>query len=163
MMRKHLTNYSKSIRLFIQCGILHLYFALAKFVGVRLQVTHVRIVDPIVTSDITTIVWEGDGCYKIELSTGEVYMGAIRKIPLCLNVNSKSVSIKFRGVGSIIERSLGVNKHSISPSIPKTYLNGFPKLVALNKNCTGITDIKPRILTSKLPSIRFSLPEFPNQ
>lgn len=161
-MKQKTIRFFKSIPRTFQILWLYLYSTIAKVFGRKLIISYAEISDILILSDVLTFVWNGKGCYKVELSNGDKFSGFVKAIPLTFVNPTQSFTAKFYGIGETFEKTILINKPSISISISNIIETTVPKPVGLERrlNCLEFEDKRGPTLYIPTPIIR--LPQFNN-
>ncbi|MFN7540292.1 MAG: hypothetical protein ACK5RQ_09615 [Bacteroidota bacterium] len=120
-------------------------------------------IDFLLTSDVSTLIWIGKRCYKIELPDGQVFSGFTKVVPIKIKKNTTEIPIKFYGVGVIVEKRIAINRNNININLKKIIDTNLPKAVSISKGFNTITVTKLQLNKIQIPKASISIPKYINE
>lgn len=161
-MRDKTLQFIRNIWRSIQILYLRFAYTIARISRKKLKVNYAA-VDTVVTSNISTLVWSGKRCYKIELANGKVFSGFIKAIPITIDEGATEISVKFFGVGKVVEKIIPINRKKISINLNNIIATALPKSISLSKKLSQIAVTEQQTTVIQIPTPNISFPKFVNE
>lgn len=118
-------------------------------------------IDFLLTSDVSTLIWCGKRCYKVELTDGQIFSGFTKVIPI--EINTTDISIKFYGVGEIVEKKIAIKKNNININLKNIIDTKIPKRVLFSNRFRPMALSKLNPTKIQIPKASISIPEYINE
>jgi hypothetical protein len=153
----------------MQILYLRFTFSIARIFHKKLKVNYTAVVDTVVTSNISTLVWSGKRCYKIELADGIFFSGFTKAIPITIHADTSEISVKFHGVREIVKKTIPINRKKIDINLNKLIATNLPQSVSLNTRLNKIALTKQQLPVIQIPAVvqiltpKISFPNFVNE
>lgn len=161
-MREKTLQFIRNIWRSIQILYLRFAYTIARIFRKKLKVNYAA-VDTVVTSNISTLVWSGRRCYKIELADGRVFSGFTKAIPITIDEGTAEISVKFFGVRKIVEKIIPINRKKVSINLNNIIATALPKSISLSKKLSQIAVNEQQTIVIQIPTPKISFPQFVNE
>jgi hypothetical protein len=162
-MRKKALHFIRDFKRSLQILYLRFAYIIARVFRKKLKINYTAVVDTVVISNLSTLVWSGRRCYKIELADGSVFSGFTKVIPITIDEDTTEVSVKFYGVGRIVKKTIPINRKRVSINLNDIVANALPQSLSISKKIKSIALSEQRTTVVQIPAPKISFPQFVNE
>jgi hypothetical protein len=162
-MRENALHFIRYFWCSIQILYLRFAFTIARIFRKKIKLNYTAVVDMVVTSNLSTLVWRGSRCYKIELEDGRIFSGFTKAIPIIIDESTTEINVKFYGVRKIVKKIIPINRKRVKINLNNIIDTALPKSILLSGKLSNLSLYEQKTIVVQIPSSKISFPQFVNE
>ncbi|MBL7778464.1 MAG: hypothetical protein JNK66_09255 [Chitinophagales bacterium] len=138
----------------------------------RLTVYYANLTDPLLTTEVATLVWNTKYCYKLSIEDNAIVPATNKYTPVTIKKDRKQIRVVFYGIGTSKEVVIPIKNEHIKIKTPITEKISIPSFLSFEPSVSEFSfntrkENKTTILTSgqkvSIPDFTISFPQFINE
>ena len=174
MKQKIIRVYRKIIN-WIEINLAWVYCFVYRIFRKKLRVHYAILTDPILTTDVSTLVWKTKYCYKLSIENGAAIPATHKYFPVTIVKGAKQIRVVFYGIRRHKEVFVPIRNQVIKIEIPTAVKIFTPSFLSFEESISKISFTTQEknsrknfdSLTSErkilVPEIKISFPQFINE
>lgn len=174
-MKQKIKRVYRKIITWIEINLAWVYCFAYRIFRRKLTIHYAILTDPIVTTDVATLVWKAKYCYKLSIENKAAIPASHKYYPLTIAKETKEIRVVFYGIGRQKEIFVPVRKQQVKIGIPIAEKIFTPSFLSFEKSVSQFSFAVQaknngknfESLTSErkvlVPEIKISFPQFINE